>query len=225
MAIPQNRYVIARPKQKLTIIALSDTHGLHREADVPDGDLLIHAGDFTMFSNSAAAIFDFNEWLGELPHRWKICIPGNHEFFLEADPSRRKLIPNATILINEGIEIMGLRIWGSPTTPLYGGAFGLSSERDRKRLYSQIPVDTDVLVTHTPPFSILDQAPDSEHHAGCRQLLEAVHRTKPMLHIFGHVHSGYGTLRTSETLFMNVALMGQYGDMANRPVVVRLPAV
>jgi len=55
------------------------------------GDLLIHAGDFTMFSKSAAAILDFNEWLGELPHRWKVCVPGNHEFFLEVDSVKAKV--------------------------------------------------------------------------------------------------------------------------------------
>ena len=75
---------------------------------MPDGDVLIHAGDFTMFSKSMSAIGDFNTWLGELPHRHKIVVPGNHEFFLEADPSERFLLDNATVLINEGIEIDGL---------------------------------------------------------------------------------------------------------------------
>ncbi len=58
---------------------------------MPEGDILIHAGDFTMFSKSMNAIVDFNDWLGELPHRFKVFAPGNHEFFLEADPSKRIL--------------------------------------------------------------------------------------------------------------------------------------
>jgi hypothetical protein len=91
-----------------------------------------------MFSKSMNAIGDFNTWLGELPHRHKIFIPGNHEFFLEADPSKRFLLDNATVLINEGIEIDGVQIWGSPVTPLYGGAFGLSSAADRRRVYARI---------------------------------------------------------------------------------------
>src|ERR1035441_113914 len=74
-----------RTTDSLTIVAISDTHELHREVEVPPGDLLVHAGDFSMFSKSASAILDFNEWLGELPHRWKILVPGNHEFFLESD--------------------------------------------------------------------------------------------------------------------------------------------
>jgi hypothetical protein len=76
------------------IVCISDTHELHRELDVPNGDILIHAGDFTLFSKSAAAIRDFNDWLGELPHRWRLVIPGNHEYFLEADPFKRNLISN-----------------------------------------------------------------------------------------------------------------------------------
>jgi Icc-related predicted phosphoesterase len=202
---------------------ISDTPELHREVDVPAGDLLIHAGDFTMFSKSTAAILDFNEWLGELSHRWKIVTPGNHEFFLEADLSRRRLISNATVLIDEGVEIMGLKIWGSPMTPLYGGAFGRSSEQDRVRTYSQIPVDTDILVTHGPPYDILDQAPNSNHHEGCHQLLDAVRRVKPVLHVFGHVHGAYGTFSTPETLFANAALARHGLGMSNHPHVLRLP--
>jgi Icc-related predicted phosphoesterase len=221
---PQVKKLIAQHSpDSLTIVAISDTHQLHREVEVSAGDLLIHAGDFTMFSKSAAAILDFNDWLGELPHFWKIVVPGNHEFFLEADPSQRKLITNATLLINESIEIMGLKVWGSPTTPLLGEAFGVVSDTDRARLYSRIPSDTDVLVTHGPPFGILDQAPGSEHHQGCRQLLAAVRRIKPMLHVFGHVHAGYGTYSTPDTLFVNAALPGKDCDLSNPPHVFRLP--
>lgn len=205
------------------IAAISDTHELHREVEVPSGNLLIHAGDFTMDSRSAQKLIDFNEWLGELPHAYRVVIPGNHDDVVD-DPSRRSLISNATLLINEGIEIEGLKIWGSPVTPLFGEAFGVASERDRAKLYSRIPGDTDVLVTHGPPYGILDQQPGSEYHAGCPQLLEAVRRVKPMLHVFGHVHGGgYGTFTTSDTLFVNAALPGVGFGMSNRPHVFRLP--
>jgi predicted phosphohydrolase len=224
MTIPQQQYSEKHPTGNLTIVLLSDTHKLHREIDVPDGDLLIHPGDFTMMSRSAKALLDFNDWLHDLPHRFKLICPGNHEFVLE-DPSRRSLISNATLLINEGTVVLGLKIWGSPTTPLHGGAFGLCSQADRVKLYSEIPADTDILITHGPPFGILDQAPGSEDHAGCRQLLEAVLRLKPRLHVFGHVHAGYGTLDTPDTLFVNAALLGPDGDLSNRPIVVRIPAL
>ena len=209
----------------MTIVCISDTHELHRELYVPDGDILIHAGDFTMFSKSASAILDFNEWLGKLPHRWKILIPGNHEFFLESDPSRRRLISNATVLINEGIEIAGLKIWGSPVTPLYGGAFGLSSPADRVKLYAKIPDGLDILVTHGPPYSILDRSPGALHHAGCPQLREAVSQLKPKLHVFGHIHGAHGMLSTEGTLFVNAALLGPDGDLSASLIVIRIPGL
>jgi Icc-related predicted phosphoesterase len=211
----------SRSSTPLRLVLLSDTHQLHRgEVEVPDGDILIHAGDFTMFSKSMNAIVDFNQWLGELPHRHKIVVPGNHEFFLEADPSRRSLIDNATVLIDEGIEIEGLRVWGSPVTPLYGGAFGLSSAEDRLRLYARIPENTDVLITHGPPYGILDS--DSGLHSGCRELFDAVIRVRPKLHVFGHVHGAYGIIQTEHTTFVNAALLGVHGGLDNPPLAFRM---
>jgi Icc-related predicted phosphoesterase len=210
------------PSDALIIVLISDTHALHRVVDVPPGDLLIHAGDLTMNSLSAEKLIDFNDWLGELPHAYRVVIPGNHDFVVE-ELSKRQLITNATLLINDGIEILGLNIWGSPATPLFGEAFGVPSDLDRAKLYSRIPADTDILVTHGPPFGILDQSPDSDYHAGCHQLLATVRRVKPMIHVFGHVHAAYGTFSTPETLFLNAALPGQGFEMSNRPHVFRLP--
>jgi predicted phosphohydrolase len=173
-------------KPALRLVLLSDTHELHRAVDVPDGDIFIHAGDFTMFSESMKAVADFNDWLGELPHRHKIVVPGNHEFFLEADPSERSMLDNAVVLINEGTEIEGLRIWG----------------------YAQIPQDINVLITHGPPFGILDTAPISGLHEGCRELLDAAELVRPKLHVFGHIHTAYGVFRTEHTTFVNASRLG-----------------
>lgn len=205
----------------LIIVMISDTHAMHREIEVPPGDLLIHAGDFTMNSMSAERLIDFNDWLGEMPHAFRVVIPGNHDAVVEVQ-SRCQLISNATLLINHGIEVMGLKIWGSPTTPLLGEAFGVASDEDRAKLYSRIPSDTDILVTHGPPYGILDKAVGSEHHAGCKQLLVAVRRIKPMIHVFGHVHGGYGTFSSSDTLFVNAALPGHGYDLSNRPQVFKI---
>jgi predicted phosphohydrolase len=209
-------------RTNLRLVLLSDTHQLHREVDVPDGDIFIHAGDFTMFSESMQAVVDFNDWLGGLPHRYKIVVPGNHESFLEADPSDRFMLDQAIVLINEGTEVEGLRIWGSPVTPLYGGAFGLSSAKDRKRLYARIPWDIDVLITHGPPFGILDTAPISGLHEGCHELLDAVLRVQPKLHVFGHIHTAYGIFRTEHTTFVNASRWGLHHDPDKAPFVFEM---
>jgi len=212
-----------KPKcpEAVRIVLISDTHELHREIDVPDGDILIHAGDFSMMSRSAAAIQDFDDWLGEQPHRFKVVVPGNHEFAF-VDPARRGLVANAHLLINDNIDVMGLRIWGSPTTQLLGAAFGRPSALQRRALYSQIPADTDVLITHGAPYGILDRAPGTPHHEGCRELLDAVVRVKPKLHVFGHVHSCYGLAENDHTTFVNAALLGRDGGIEQPPVVLQM---
>src|ERR1700684_441941 len=96
-----------QPIRSLRLVLISDTHQLHRELEVPDGDILIHAGDFTMFGRTKAEITDFAGWLGGLPHRYKILVPGNHEFLFEANSTGRFMFGDAQVLINEGIEIEG----------------------------------------------------------------------------------------------------------------------
>ena len=86
----------------MRIVCISDTHELHRELDVPPGDMLIHAGDFTVFSERPSIVRDFDEWLGELPHRHKIVVPGNHDFLMNQIPNRSQ-IKNATLLVDSGV--------------------------------------------------------------------------------------------------------------------------
>lgn len=205
----------------LRIVAISDTHELHRELEVPAGDLLIHAGDFTMFGKSIQALLDFNAWLGELPHPHKVVVPGNHEFMLEAEPDLCRVITNAIVLVNDFTVVSGVKIWGSPLTPI-DGAFGCNNPRDRECMYRSIPEDVDILVTHGPPYGILDSTDEYPGPAGDRELREAVRRIKPRLHIFGHIHAGYGVLPTRHTMFINAALMDWDGGLGKKPISVGL---
>ncbi len=203
----------------MRIVCIGDTHELHRELVVPPGDLLIHAGDFTFYSKRPWMYRKFDLWLGELPHRHKIIIPGNHEFLLE-DPRQRSAITHAKLLVDSGVEIEGMKIWGSPVTPLYGGAFGKSRAEDQEKHWSRTPRNTDILITHGPPLGILDAAPSAQLHEGCPELREAVRQAGPRLHVFGHVHAGYGTCPTESTLFVNAALFDEGGTMGREPIVL-----
>jgi predicted phosphohydrolase len=205
----------------LKIVCMSDTHGLHRGLDVPGGDILIHAGDLSPLSGERSKIFDFNSWLGDLPYKFKCLVPGNHDHILSGRAFRRSLISNAVVLVNEGIEIEGLRIWGCPVTSLEGDAFGVESAEGRREVYSQIPAETDILITHEPPHGILDADFDSNWHFGCRELLEAVTRVRPNLHVFGHVHMGYGIFETDDTMFVNASQLDMCGGL-NSPLVFRM---
>jgi Icc-related predicted phosphoesterase len=190
---------------------------------MPHGDLLLCSGDFTMFSRSLRAIVDFNDWLGELPFRHRVVVPGNHETFVQTDPSNRALLDNAIVLINEGVEIQdGLRIWGTPVNAGFGPAFGVRSAEERRRLYAKIPGDTDILITHGPPFGHGDCDPPSNVHLGDPELFEAVERVRPRLHLFGHIHGGYGIYESEHTTFVNAALLGPGGDIDKEPIVIRM---
>lgn len=203
------------------LVIMSDTHGHHRDVDVPNGDLLVHAGDFTYFNGSTFAIRDFNDWLGQLPHRSKVVIPGNHDSGF-ADPAYRELITEATLLVNGGTVMEGLRIWGSPVTPIDWGAFGPETAEERQRLFSRIPRDTDVLITHGPPRGILDGGSRRKKPQGCDQLLAAVSRIRPRVHAFGHIHEQYGVFRSPSTLFVNAALAGPDYTVIRRPIEIDL---
>jgi Icc-related predicted phosphoesterase len=105
---------------------------------------------------------------------------------------------------------------------LNGGAFGLSNAEDRKRHWRKIPVGTEILITHGPPAGILDVEHGENDHKGCPQLLEAVLRVKPRLHVFGHIHGGYGVRQIGHTLFVNVSLVDELFTVKNAPIVLRL---
>ena len=208
----------------LVIACMADTHRLHRSVfQVPDADVLIHAGDILHNGESRQTLIDFNLWLGELPHALKVCVPGNHDAPLDEDPSTRALLSNATLLVDQGIEFRGLRIWGTPATGLSGGAFSMWYPPDRRRLFSRIPSNTDVLISHVPPHGTLDCAVGAAYHAGDPELRDALRRLNVLLHVFGHVHAGHGVEVTERTVYVNATMLGESGGIEWEPIVVKMP--
>ena len=108
-------------------------------------------------------------------------------------------------------------------TPLLGTAFGKSLPKDRARHWSNIPADTHVLVTHGPPFGILDLSPDQAERMGDPELRNRVKELPALkLHAFGHVHGAHGAVEQHGITFANVALMGNLGDLVQAPTVLRM---
>ena len=204
----------------MKIVAVSDTHMLYELIKVPKGDVFIHAGDIDLYTVEDA--FRFNKWLGTLPHKHKIVIGGNHDKWL-ATNSRSfisKILDNATYLENSGITINGIKFWGSPITPTFKNWYFMAKRGVEIRLYwEEIPMNTDVLITHGPPLGILDEAPPmySSHHAGCGDLLNRVKIVKPTLHIFGHIHYSRGTKTEGKTKFINVSCSNEAYELYYKP--------
>lgn len=203
----------------MRIVAISDTHEMHRKILVPDGDVLVHAGDMT-WHGELDAIAEFNAWLGRLPHTHKIVIAGNHDWGFQLQPAAaRALITNAIYLEDSSTEIQGVRFYGSPWQPEFcQWAFNLPRGPQLAAKWALIPENTDVLITHSPPYGIRDLNAGNQGQ-GCRDLLARVIIVKPRLHIFGHIHESYGRLETQETVFINAAACDERYRPHNPPVV------
>lgn len=196
----------------MRIVCLSDTHGRHRRVDVPDGDVLVFAGDLTAHGK-LAEVREFDDWLGGLPHRHKVVIAGNHDFAFQEQPAAaRHLLTNAVYLEDEATTVAGLRVWGSPWQPWFGGwAFNLARGPEIAAKWALIPPDTDILITHGPPDGRLD-VNSGGMTCGCRDLLDRVLEVRPRLHVFGHIHESRGRADTDGITFVNAAV--PYGEGA-----------
>ena len=206
----------------MRIVAISDTHTLHTGLNVPDGDVLIHAGDLTNHG-SLDDVRNFNKFLGTLPHPHKIVIAGNHDFcFQRWREDAEALLTNAIYLEDSGLNIDGVYFYGSPWQPwFYDWAFNLSRGIEIRQKWDLIPEKTDVLITHGPPFGIGDRTLRGEQ-VGCRELLEVVEHVQPRVHIFGHIHEGYGITHTSHTQFINASTCDIRYKPVNMPLVFDL---
>jgi Icc-related predicted phosphoesterase len=196
----------------MRLIITSDTHGRHDLIkNLPDGDVFVHAGDFMNSGLYPEEILSFNRWLGRQPIEHRLVCGGNHDrLFQLAGLLARGLLDNATYLENSGVTINGVSFWGSPYTPeFFNWAFMYRRGGEAKRHWAQIPKHLDVLITHGPPFGILDQTTAGGKHHGCEELLKAVKAKKPKVHIFGHIHGGAGTIENGSTRFINAAYLDE----------------
>ncbi len=197
----------------MEITLMSDTHALHGQLDIPDGDLFIFAGDMTN-CRAARDVEDFNRFLGRLPHKHKIVIGGNHDHRLARDLEKAKaMLSECIYLQDEQVVIKGIKIYGSPWQPLFNDracdAFALQRGKALREKWDLIPDGVDILVTHTPPAGILDLDGPVGH--GCFDLTESLCRVKPRYHVFGHVHSSHGMVKNNGTCFINCSVKGPNG--------------
>ena len=203
----------------LKIVALSDTHGRRPWFKIPDGDVLIHAGDMTL-RGCLDEVVKFNDFLGTLPHPHKIIVAGNHDLCFETHTAEcRSRLTNGVYLQDESVTIQGVKFYGSPWQPTFRDmAFNLPRGKEIQSKWDLIPPDTDVLITHGPPYGRGDQTLFSGA-VGCRDLFQTVERLDIPLHIFGHIHEAAGQSVNGKTLFANVSVCNILYLPIQRPFV------
>lgn len=215
----------------MRIVCLSDTHNCHNELTIPDGDLLIHSGDATI-RGTLPEVEDFLGWFSALPHRHKIFVAGNHDWLYQRDNRfARELTAKFKIryLQDSITEVDGFKIYGSPWQPrFYDWAFNLNRGSELAEKWKLIPANADILVTHGPPNGILDEVPMkySTENAGCEEMrgrIEEISKQGRLkLHVFGHIHCGYGQVELFGVKFVNASVCDESYEPTQLPVIIDL---
>lgn len=225
----------------MNLVVLADTHGKHSSLSVPDGDILVHAGDFTE-RGTFAEVHDFARWWDDQPHDHKIIVAGNHERKLERGCVKRPDILRtlrdvSTYLEDGGCTIDGIEFYGSPWTPTFNDWAFQADEDQLDERFGRIPSSTDVLVTHGPPRGILDRAYVARRargmvggrrtrvrtrSVGSTALKDRVRSVEPEYHVFGHIHEQYGETTHGSTRFINASLVDDQYNVNHEPVRVSI---
>ena len=178
----------------------------------------------------------FFSWYDSIEgYETKILISGNHDRIMENDPSWASgvLTGYKTIEYLQDEELTlyfdgpngdfpedNIHIWGSPWQPNFNNwAFNLERGEEIKRKWNLIPQNTDILITHGPPFSKLDFV-NRGGNVGCEDLLSKVNSIKPKIHVFGHIHEGAGYVFDGTTHFFNASVLNDRYEFRNKPITI-----
>jgi Icc-related predicted phosphoesterase len=230
----------------MIVDCISDMHGEFPELE--GGNLLLIAGDCTS-NDKVKAWGNFFDWLDKQEYDRKIMIAGNHDNFCEQwiksnDSIYDELVgrPTVTYLCDSGTEYEfkgnKYKIWGSPWTAQFKGInphccaftipFDDNTERRLSEEWDMIPDDTDILITHCPPYDMFDLTFRGQK-VGSPSLLARTLDVAPLLHLFGHIHEQGGkkfTFERSEdkndTIFVNASIVNEEYDPVNKPVRIIL---
>ena len=246
----------------MKICHISDTHGpkWHTRLEIPECDVLVHSGDIGG-RTTLLELTEFLIWFEKQPAKKKIWVAGNHDLILDkkwinrqsTDPvfslmlnqahnDALELIQNYDVVYLNGKDYVyeGVKFWGSPMSPSFHKehwAFNLDRGNEIKKEWSKIPSDVHVLITHTPPYGMLDAIqekykshPDEDIHRGCQDLIDVIKKRLfgLKLHCFGHIHENTGIIQmpvsqTRRVWFSNGAVINNGGDLLYpKPTVFNL---
>lgn len=218
----------------MIIDCISDLHGHYPKLE--GGDLLIVAGDWVRISDEQEYL-DFYNWIRNQKYGKKICIAGNHDTLIQREGPEWMGFEDAgfTYLCDSGTEFKGLKIWGSPWTKTFEGmnphckAFTVDTEEKLAVKFSLIPDDVDILVTHSPPFGLLDtldaviEGHACDKHVGSSSLDLKLGQIMPKLHVFGHIHEQGGKQAAFlNTRYVNASHVNENYEPVNKPIRIEL---
>jgi Icc-related predicted phosphoesterase len=209
----------------MKICIISDTHNKYKQLVMPDADMIIHCGDMTSMGYEYE-IRNFYKWFSRLnQYKYKINIAGNHDWFFEKTPQFvKETVPDNVIYLEDsGAEIEGLYFYGTPVQkPFNNWAFNREEDKLAQH-WEAIPNNTDVLITHSPPYGIMDWSRHSKSAQGSPSLLHEIQqRIKPKIHCFGHMHECHGIEIINETTFINATVLDDKYVVAHEPIVIEI---
>jgi predicted phosphodiesterase len=222
----------------MKLVVISDTHNKHKQIDLPEGDVLIHCGDFTGMGRTHE-VLNFLKWWVSRPHKYKILVAGNHDLGFENNKliitqllSDYYLNSNNHYLEHSSVVIDDKLFFGSPYTPEFlNWAFMYDRGSEKaKQLWSLVPSNTDVLITHGPLENILDKCnsfhPKYPENAGCGVLRNVVETKLKQLqyHLCGHIHEGHGMdyHKIEPVVCVNASICNEKYEPKNKAVELEL---
>jgi len=204
----------------IKITCISDTHGQEKKIKLGGGDLLLHAGDFEIRTQDD--FLDRCNWLSAQFYKKKVFVVGNHDFWVQDNLNIAKGIvdhyPSLTMLYNDSVTFEGIKIWGSPYSVMFRNWAFMAKDSELNKLWGTIPKDTDIIITHTPPYHILDLAEFGNTHCGSFTLKEKIKTLKPKLHLFGHIHEEHGQYYDGSILYINASQLNSTYGLEFKPV-------
>lgn len=216
----------------MKIVAISDTHNIHDKLTIEPCDILIHCGDYS-FKGRDWEVSDFYRWLNDQPAKHIISVQGNHELGVEKDFEHMKalalsLCPRVHFMDEGLVEIEGLKFWCSAITPFFHNWAWNRYGSEIVGHWDKIPEDVDVLITHGPPYGILDAVFHMDgvtirERVGCMHLYDRIKSlTKLKYHLFGHIHGSNGEYNFGGVQFYNVSNCGETYAIDYPPRVIEL---
>lgn len=210
----------------MKVTAFSDTHGHHRKLELPKSDMLIFGGDAMTCGYKEYELIDFLDWFHDQEAQYKVMIAGNHDRYIENNRGMfqdlLKKYPSIEYLENSGTVINGIFIWGTPDSKEFCNWAFNRTDAQMEILFSEIPFDVDILVSHAPQYGVLDKLERGER-VGEKTLSKQFSRfTQIRKHIFGHIHSQYGEQNCETHTALNVSVVNEEYQLQNAPITFKI---